>query len=147
MRFLIFITFLLVASTANAAEWIVYGQTSIPSQGSVNNPMPNAAGVVGEVVSLPYTVPAGFELRLMAYGIEAYNRPGTAVIFPWLGAAPATNAKALMSVGAHGITQEIIGAVFHLPAGTIVNFMLLNGQDATQVYAWYAFGELVQTGQ
>jgi len=125
-------------------NWIVYGQTAIPSQVAVDNPTPNTAGVLGEVSSLPYTIPAGKMLALTSYGVESYEHPGTVVLFPWLGSPPATNEKALMSVGADGGSNEIRGANWHLPAGTIVNVRLIVG-EATQsawVYAWYMFGRL-----
>ena len=134
----------LMAAPAVADDWVVYGQSTVPH--SVVDPNPNAAGVVGEIRDLPYIVPWGSCLTITAFGIEGYYGPGTAVLFLWLGSVYGPgNSRALMSVGSHAGTNEIIGFHPRLRGGTIVHVQLLNGQVPAQVIAWYVRGTLDYT--
>lgn len=121
--------------------WIVYGQSTIPYNGSVDNPAANAAGVIGQA-SLPYTVPPGYFLTIEAWGVEAYATAGLVGMFPWLGPPPATNAKALHTNMANTESHETLGARYRLPPGTIVNIRIMNTENPAQVVGWYISGTL-----
>jgi hypothetical protein len=124
-----------------AAPWIVYSQTTISSGTSIDNPVPNVNGLIGEVATLPYTVPVGFVLDLQTWGLEGYNTANTVVLFPWLGLPPASNPASLPSAGSWAGTHQLAGN-FRLPAGKVLNFRLQNAQ-VTGVYAWFASGCLI----
>jgi len=121
--------------------WVVYSQTSIAAGSSIDNPAPNVNGLVGEVATLPYTVPAGYDLDLETWGVEAYNVANTIVLFPWIGPPPASNPASLPSAGSWAGTRQLAGN-FRLPAGKVLNFRLQNAQ-VTAVVAWFASGCLV----
>jgi hypothetical protein len=119
--------------------WACYGQSSVAAGATATNPTPNAAGLIGDTPALPYIVPTGMTLVLSRYGIEAYQTSGTVVIFPWLGAAPATNAKCLPSCSADAGSNFLEGP-FYIPSGEILNFDIINGEPTAQVFGWYAVG-------
>lgn len=135
--------FVSLASPALADEpWVAYGQTLVPYNAAVDNPTANAAGAIGEV-SLPYTVPVGYFLEITGFGIEAYNTAGLVGIFPWIGAAPATNGKALHTVMANDHYEESTGLRYRFPAGTIINARLMNTETPAQVVGWQITGRLI----
>lgn len=153
---LVFLLFLLMSATASAqtsSPWILYGQTAPICQGAINNPKPNVNGLIGEVVSLPYTVPDGKTLIVEAYGLEAYgNVPGGLVLAPYLGVTPpTTNSVFLHSVFSDNDTNEAVGAEFHLPTGTVFNVRLMSNEcwagqvsgTPGNVVGWYVKGRLV----
>ena len=124
-------------------NWIVYGQTTIPSNSTVDNPAPNVNGLIGERSSLPFTVPAGKVLIIEAYGMESYeNLAGGAALIPWIGAAPITNAKCLHTCYAGNASNEVIGADWAIPAGKVFNVRLTNAETAQAAYGWYVSGKL-----
>lgn len=121
--------------------WIVYGQTTATTA-PIDNPAPNSNGILGEVTSLPYTVPANKKLVLTAWGIEAHgNVAGCMVLFPWIGTG-ITNAKCLHSCLADNAFNETLGAEYHIPAGKILNFRMLCTETPGNVVGWYASGKL-----
>jgi hypothetical protein len=135
-------------------DWVVYGQTAMPAapNGGVTNPTPgtglgqglNINGLVGEVTSLPYTVPEGKQLVLEGWGFEGLNQP-FGVCIPFIGDAPVTNAKCLPSVGCGGsqASYYITGTRFTVPAGKKVGVFLLNGTTIHNVIcAWFVQGHL-----
>lgn len=124
--------------------WIAYGQTTVPFQTAADNPPCNANGLVGECTSLPYTVPAGKVLLLDSYGIEAYaTAVGGMVLVPWIGEAPATNAKCLMSCYSDNSSNEIVGGRYAIPAGKKLNLRIMCSENPPSVCGWYMSGRLV----
>lgn len=125
-----------------STPWIVYSQTTMPAQGSVNNPAPNVNGLNGEVTSLPYTVPTGYNLVLTGWGFEGLNTP-FGVCIPWIGTGAVTNAKCLASVGPSRASYYATGMIWSIPAGKVVNVYLLNGtNEANVVCSWFVQGYL-----
>jgi len=126
---------------AAADPWYVYGQTPLPLGVAIDNPAPNSNGLIGEVDSLPYTVPPGCTLTINAYGIESYV-PSVG-LFIWLGLGSASNDNALMTVLGNWGTAEIIGSRFVIPSGEIVNIRIMNGSPRNGwTHAWYLNGDL-----
>lgn len=141
MKYVVALLIALLASPASAAQWVVYGQTSVTNGASVSNPTPNTNGLNGEVASLPYTVPGGKTLTVTVYGIESYNSAGDCSIIPWIGGGAFANATALPPASAtHGTRQTITRLV--IPAGGVFNILLTNGESSTQVFGWFASGTL-----
>jgi hypothetical protein len=125
----------------NATPWVVYGFSAVTGSTTSNNPAPNTNGLVGEVISLPYTVPAGKTLTVTAYGVQANDAAGTVVLAPFVGGGGSlANATALGSVSAQGGTVTINGS-WSFPAGSIFNIAIINGQ-ATGTFGWFASGTL-----
>ena len=123
--------------------WALYGQTTLAANQGIDNPAPNAAGVLGEVPALPYVVPDGRTLVLDGWGIESYDASGLGFIFPWLGPPPIANAKALPTVSASRETNSIARLGFYLPAGTILNVRIVSGLNINgAVFGWYLSGHL-----
>lgn len=135
----------LLLSLTLSTPWIIYGQTAPICQGGINNPTPSTNGLTGEVTALPYTVPAGKELVIDAYGLESYgNVAGGLVLVPYLGASPPTvNSAFLHSVYAFSESVETTGVEFHLPAGKVFNLLLMSNECPAQVVGWYVKGHLV----
>ena len=135
----------LLLSLQLSSPWIVYGQTAPICQGGVTNPKPNVNGLIGEVASLPYTVPVGKVLIVDAYGLEAYgNVPGGLVLVPYLGVTPpASNNAFLHSVFSDNASNEALGIEFRLPAGKILNLLLMSNECPAQIVGWYVTGRLV----
>lgn len=128
----------------------IYGQQTWASTAVITNPTPSVNGLVGEITSLPYVVPAGYVLLITAYGIEANNEGGTtnaAVIYPWLGNTLTANSQQLMSLAASTTTNEGRGFRFYIPAGTKFNINLTITNPATGfsgiVLGWYVSGYLI----
>lgn len=125
--------------------WIAYGQTQPIVNGAIDNPAVNCNGLRGECKGLPYVVPAGRELVIEAFGLEAYgNIPGGLVMMPWLGDGPPTNAKGLHSVFSDNQTNETIGARYHLPAGTKFNIRIMSNEQLPAIVGWYVSGKLIE---
>jgi len=123
--------------------WLAYGQTLTPPGASVDNPTPNHNGLVGEVLALPYTVPPGQQLTLKAWSVEGVDPSRTAII-PWIGTAPATNAKCLFTVTAVNATPTgMVSGDWILPEGTVLNVRLVYaGSTPGYITAWYLYGIL-----
>ena len=120
--------------------WICYGQRAGPSNAAIDNPTANSNGVIGEV-TLPYTVPVGFVLVLKGWGIEAYESiAGSFVLVPWIGDAPATNAKCLHSVLASTQSNSASGFEYHIPAGTKLNARIMCSEAGNPVAGWWMSG-------
>ena len=122
--------------------FIVSGQTLLPVGQYVQNPTPNVLGFVGEITSLPYTVPVGCQLRLFKWGVEAYGL-SVAVIGMncWVGAS-FTSDKCLPSVNTGGqATNEFESARgWVLPAGTVFNVALYNAGPNQAYESWWVEG-------
>lgn len=133
----------------NGAPWTAYGQCTTVPNGSVDNPTANLNGLRGEV-SLPYTVPAGKELWLTAYGGEAYNVPTTSsgapqgvVYVPYIGTTPpSSNNVFLHSVYASLRSNETTGVNFIIPAGKTLNYRVQSSYTLAWVVGWYMRGTL-----
>jgi hypothetical protein len=124
--------------------FICYGQTQTTYNSAIDNPTPNSNGLVGEVTSLPFTVPNNKVLVLESIGIEAYgNISGCQAMFPWVGDAPATNPKGLMTVLSDNDSNEISGAKFHIPSGKKLNIRIMTTENPGSVCGWYLSGRLV----
>lgn len=130
-------------------EWCVYGQEKFKDTAGnnvdrVDNPKCITAGVCGEQATLPFTVPEGFVLQVEAYGVEAYDQAGTVVLFPWLGPVMLpNNQSALHSCGSSSGSNECLGFRPLLPAKTVFNVTLLNGESVKQTCSWYVRGKLL----
>ncbi|MPY72154.1 MAG: hypothetical protein GEU92_19005 [Alphaproteobacteria bacterium] len=138
---------LLAACSAHAEPWVISGQTNLSAGTSVDNPTPANAGAIGAVTSLPYTVPAGKQVCIHAYGMEGYDFAGIAVLFVWTGNPNPVTAQwridhGLPSAAAKDGSQEITGMNFCFPAGTVINIRLINGQSSGSVYGWYVTGSI-----
>lgn len=121
------------------AEWVVYGQSPVPPGAAVDNPAPNANGLIGEVIALPYTVPAGQVLYVTDYGIEGFPG-GDMAIIPWIGIGPATNAKCLPTCRVIDETAQITSE-FLLAPGTILNVRLVyTGATPGVITGWWMHG-------
>lgn len=139
-----------------AEHWIAHGQTTINSNSSIDDPTPNQPGTDGEIVSLPYTVPAGKRLMLVAQGVEGTREPLSA-LFPWLGDYTAgmtvaqqtayRKANSLFTVQSMGGSLEDGRQRFILPAGTVLHVRLVNGTATTYTLAWYIRGLLLDNGE
>jgi hypothetical protein len=122
--------------------WIVYGQQAGPSNASIDNPVCNQNGIIGEA-TLPYTVPEGKRLVVTGWGIEAYgNIAGDFVLVPWIGEAPATNAKCLHSVLASNASNASTGFEYHIPAGKVFNVRIMCSEANDPVAGWWVNGRL-----
>ena len=129
--------------------WVVYGQTLINAYQSATNPSPNVNGILGEVPSLPYTVPEGSVLVLEALGIEPL---WGAAMMPFIGTTGATAGNALAtaqgqvvpSTSGVGNTQLWSGYKYMLPAGTVLNLFIstANAPSNGYIYGWYMGGKL-----
>lgn len=125
-----------------ANDWIVYGQTTMAASTGVDNPTPNSNGLNGEQTSLPYTVPAGYNLVLTGWGFEGLNQ-AFGVCIPWIGTGSVTNAKCLASVGPTTASYYVTGMRWSIPAGKVVNVRLLNGTTENNVVcSWMVQGQL-----
>lgn len=123
-------------------DWIVYGQTTMATGSAIDNPTPNVNGLNGEVTSLPYIVPAGYNLVLTAWGFEGLAEE-YGVCIPWIGKAPISNAKCLASVGPSSGSYYATGMRWSLPTGTILNIRLLNPTSENGIVcAWMCQGQL-----
>jgi hypothetical protein len=140
--------------------WLAHGQTDITAGGSFDDPMPSDSGVIGEVVALPYTVPACKTLVLEAYGIEAYDAPGIVVIHCWV-ERPGTfqdppyawqyrTTRAMTSCAACRGSNEVTGQRVYVPAGSRLHVRLVNGSQYNPggtptggKFGWYASGRLI----
>lgn len=79
-------------SNNNCVPWIIHNQTTFPVDPSdpsqsviLINPPGYAAGLVGEVTTLPYQVPTGKQLTINYLAIEGL---WGAAMFPWIGTSP-----------------------------------------------------------
>lgn len=135
-----------MAETPLSEPWVCYGQTQIQEGTLVDNPAPNRNGLCGEVTCLPYVVPDGKTLVLKYYGAEAYDFPGTVVMVPWIGCEAISNGACLPSAASKAGTGSVNGE-WHLPAGTVLNFRIMQAQDtpgdAPWVFGWGASGHLL----
>lgn len=123
--------------------WLVYGQTVLPAN-NTDNPTPNVNGLIGEVASLPYTVPAGKVLVIERLTLESYQDTAILAMFLYFGSVtPVTNAMCSATLGANGGTSQMTVG-WHIPAGTVVNLRLQNVQPnhLGWTYGWSIEGRL-----
>ena len=144
------ILLMLLSFSVLADPWIVSGQTGIPAQTGIDNPQPSNPGAIGQVTSLPYTVPANCTLMLTSYGIEGYAQDGVTVIFIWTGSPAQVTGQwridhATASAAARDGSNELIGQLYDFPEGTVINIRLINGTTTHNgsIFGWYAGGDLV----
>ena len=146
----IILILLLLPISVIGSPWVVSGQTGIPAKTGIDNPVPSDPGAIGQVTSLPYTVPANCTLMLTSYGIEGYVQDGISVVFIWTG-SPATVTPqwridhATASAAARNGSNELIGQLYDFPEGTVMNIRLINGTTTANnwIFGWYASGDLV----
>lgn len=127
--------------------WIMYGIVTLSPNSVVDNCAPNACGLVDEITSFPYTVPAGYELVIDSMGIEGpaldtSNNHSQTGFFVWLGDFPCTNAKALMSCTTTGGSTQLVDMGMRIPAGKKVNIRVMNNTTQSWVNGWYLKGSL-----
>jgi hypothetical protein len=131
--------------TTDPAWWIVYGQTSVPPGSILQSLSPEVNGLLGEVGSLPYVVPALSQLNLECWGISAPDVGGTVALIPFIGPVTSNVLKRLPSaVAKAGV--GIIQGNFILPAGTLLNFEIQNSQSVASIFSWYASGTVTVVG-
>ncbi len=143
MKFLLSV-FILISFSCFADEpWICYGATVVSGNSNSDNPSCSVNGLVGEVSSLPYTVPTGYELVITNYGIEGGKTPQYALI-PWIGTTPVTNAKGLMTCAAAYGSNQYSNMEWILPEGKILNIRISNASNdgVTYAFGWYINGYL-----
>ncbi len=131
----------------NLLAWIVYGTTTLAPGAVIDNPTPNVLGITEEVTSLPYTVPAGYNLTITDMQVEgpACNYGSASSQFGmgiWLGPLPATNAKWVASCTTVGGSNQNVNMNVNLSSGTIFNIRLMNNTSAAWVDGWYIQGVL-----
>lgn len=149
---MIFILLLLASFSVSADPWVVYGQSVVNYPG-LDNPEPSHAGLIGEVMALPYQVPEGKTLRIDGIAIESHttaieSRP-VYVLFPWItdepvqGDAPTRIAGALLSCT--GSTSTVSCPTrYYVPSGKWVNIRIIcqsPSMSGTRM-GWHLFGEL-----
>lgn len=138
-----------------ATPWICYGQTAIDPNSEVHDPTPNVNGLVGECVSLPYTVPIGKILVLKMFQMEQL---WGAAILPWIGETMADFMAAhclSTMIGATAEPNPLPAALFRanlhydgfnyqIPAGKTLHIRLNSGYSPSTgwIYGWYVGGEL-----
>lgn len=135
---------LLAAPLAADSPWLLYGATVVSGGTNHDNPTPSVNGLVGEVTSLPYVVPSGYELVITNYGIEGGKTPQYAFI-PWIGSGSFTqNSQGLFTCAAAYGSNLYTGMEWRIPEGTHVNFRVSNSSNDGIAYAfgWYAEGYL-----
>lgn len=134
-------------------HWTVYGQTNLdPAIPHHHNPTPMTGLVLGEVASLPYTVPTGKILLINRVSLEAHW--GT-VLWPWIGNG-GNNPSAIFSwekvietfrgyeLADCGPTYEWRPEIY-LPAGSILNITLHPRKaKATMRQGWGLSGKLIE---
>lgn len=130
--------------------WIVYGTVTLTSGQVVDNPIPNSNGIIGEQTILPYTVPEGYNLIITNMQVEgpACDYSSNSSQFGmgiWLGTAPCTNAKWVISCTTTGGSNTISNSNIILPAGTIFNLRMMNNTSAAWVDGWVVQGYLEPT--
>jgi len=127
--------------------WIVYGTTLVPAGNVIDNPIPNSNGVVGEIISLPYLVPEGYELVITNMQVEgppydnsvSWSQFGMGV---WLGTFPCTNAKWIASCTTIGGSHQNNDMNIILKSGTILNIRLMSNTQIGWIDGWYVQGYL-----
>ena len=138
--------------------WCVYGQTKVEPGENIDDPTPNTAGVLGEVAQLPYTVPPGKILILIASAVEGLKSPVSALV-PWLGNYPPgcvtdvqktdyRRSHQTVTVQCIGGSHELLGQRFPISAGTVVHMRLTNAMPAysgapANTMAWGYRGVLI----
>jgi hypothetical protein len=136
--------------------WSVMGQTTINHGVSIDNPTPNAQGMVGEIATLPYTVPVGKVLLINSMymegnwtsagpsnsGTDVHNSGVQAV---WLGASVVTNSQFIVSNAAVNASNQLDGIRCYIPAGKIVNVRITSSLLTVDgwVAGWGVFGYLL----
>jgi hypothetical protein len=138
--------------------WNAYGQTTLNANTGYDDLAPSVSlALPGDCPSLPYIVPPGKQLSLIAWGIEGYDTTGIVVIFPWIerpddqyfNAAPQAGypssyraTRSFCSCASLKGTNELIGARHVVPSGYKVHVRHINGSAYGGMYGWYVRGEL-----
>jgi hypothetical protein len=137
---ILLISFMSLFSVISADDWICYGTITLNPFTYIDNPTTNLNGLVGEQ-SFPYTVPAGKQLRVTYMQTEGPATPQFGM-FIWLGAAPATNAKSLISCTTAGGSTQLYGMNLIIPEGKIVNIRCMNNTATAWVNGFCVQGLL-----
>jgi hypothetical protein len=129
-------------------HWTVYGQTRLdPAIPHHHNPTPICGNVLGEVTSLPYTVPAGKTLLIERVSLEAHW--GT-VLWPWVGSTFLVD-KVLETFRGQELDEPgpsyVWPCEFYLPEGTVLNITLhprnQPAGSSPKVQGWGLSGKLL----
>jgi hypothetical protein len=136
--------------------WSVQGQTTINHGVNIDNPTPNGQGMIGELSSLPFTVPSGKVLLITSMYMEgnwngsAASNSGTDTHFSgvqaiWLGSSVVSNSQFIVSNACANISNELRGLRFYIPAGKIVNVRITSALATVDnwVTGWGVWGYLI----
>jgi hypothetical protein len=128
--------------------WVAHAFTMFPADSvNITNPTPQTNGLVGEISSLPYTVPSSKKLVLNYLSIQGNTG---AAMFPWVGSGSFVANVVIQTFTAPTVTTS--GTLpgtrewkpnFIFPAGVILNLTMEQfGQPANTVYGWTMGGML-----
>jgi len=105
-------------------DWMAYGTFTINPYTNLDNPSTNLLGLAGEV-TLPFTVPDGYDLVIDYLQIEGPDSPQVGMML-WLGEHPCQNSKAIISCTTAGGSTQLNGMVITIGSGQIVNIRVMN---------------------
>lgn len=105
-------------------DWVAYGTFTINPYTNLDNPSTNLLGLPGEV-TLPYTVPEGYDLVIDYLQIEGPDSPQVGMML-WLGDHPCQNSKAIISCTTAGGSTQLNGMTINIGSGQIVNIRVMN---------------------
>ena len=125
-------------------NWVAYGTFQADPFTYIDNPETNLLGLRGEV-TLPYTVPEGYELTIHYLQIEGPAGPQVGMAL-WIGDYPCTNAKSIISCTTAGGSTQLEGMYITIPAGQTVNIRVMNNTAIPWVNGFYLQGELFYVG-
>lgn len=142
----------------NCLPWVIHNQTTFPLDPTASpstsiiliNPPGYAAGLVGEITTLPYQVPAGKQLTITYLAIEGL---WGAAMFPWIGVTPDDPGRVVTTFTAppvppgypYGPGTCEWHPEFTIPAGSWLN-LSLRGFNAPgdYMYGWMMAGKLCE---
>lgn len=161
MKKLISFFVLLIALPASAeilppgyTPWTAFGQTVLAPNTAICDPATNHPGTLGDVSSLPYTVPAGKVLVINRGQVEALWGAGLILYF---NNACTDNTKASHTLNggpvwivppgtnAAGATHDEVFGPYYIPAGMTVHLRLSSNETPSSgwAYGWMISGYLM----
>lgn len=124
----------------NCEDWRAYGTFVLDPYACSDNPQCNLLGLDGEV-SLPYTVPEGYQLVIDYLQIEGPDGPQVGMAL-WLGDHPCTNEKSIISCTTAGGSTQLHGMEIPINAGQTVNIRIMNNTHIPWCNGFYLQGFL-----
>ena len=130
--------------TYSPNNWMAYGTFVLAPYTNTDNPNCNLLGLAGEV-TLPYRVPDGYNLTIDYLQIEGPAGPQVGMAL-WLGDAPCSNAKSIISCTTAGGSTQLQGMLITIPEGEIVNIRVMNNTAIPWCNGFYLQGQLHPVG-